>query len=291
MEPPTPNPQPRTNPRTGRLDTNLPLQRVFVKLGGSVLTDKTAPESLNHALLHDVAHALATVRQQHPALQLVIGHGGGSFGHSWAAKYHTHEGVHAGDGWYGAARVADAMGRLNRLVVAALLDANIPAISVQPSAGALAHARYLLHWDTAVIERMLGSGLVPVVYGDVVLDTAQGAAIASTEMLFGSLAPRLRPQRIVLVGEAGVFTADPRRDPHARRIPEITSANIEEVLRFLGGSHGTDVTGGMATKVRDMWQLVQAVPGLQVQLIGTDLITLQCALLGEADGEGTLIKS
>ncbi len=266
------------------------MERVFAKLGGSVLTDKTAPESINHALLRAVAEAIAAVLQQHPSLQLVIGHGGGSFGHYWAAKYRTHEGAHTHQGWHGVARVADAMGRLNRLVVAALLDADVNAINVQPSAGALAHGRALRYWDIAVIEHMLVERLVPVVHGDVVLDTAQGAAIASTETLFSYLAPRLRPQRIVLVGEAGVFTTDPRRDPQAQRIPTITSANIDQVLGYLGGSHGTDVTGGMATKVRDMWRLVRTVPGLQVQLVGTEQVTIHHALLGEPVVEGTLIK-
>jgi len=266
------------------------LDRVFAKLGGSVLTDKTAPESLNHALLRDIAGSIAAVLQQRPSLQLVMGHGGGSFGHYWAAKYRTHEGVHNREGWHGAARVADAMGRLNRRVVAALLDAGVNAISVQPSAGVLAHDRQVQHWETATLERMLACSLVPVVHGDVVLDSAQGAAIASTETLFGYLAPRLSPQRIVLVGEAGVFTADPRRDAHAQRISHITSANIHEVLSYLHGSHGTDVTGGMATKVRDMWQLVQTVPGLQVQLIGTDPTTIQHALLGETVEDGTVIR-
>jgi isopentenyl phosphate kinase len=266
------------------------VNHVFAKLGGSVLTDKTAPESVDHVLLAHVAESIAHVLKQQPALQLVIGHGGGSFGHHWAATYRTAEGAHDRHGWHGVARVADAQGRLNRLVVAALLAAGVDAISVQPSASALAHARELHHWETTTIERMLGAGLVPVVYGDVVLDTAQGAAVVSTETLFGYLAPRLSPQRIVLVGEAGVFTADPRRDPHAHRIPLITSTNIDEVLGFLGGSHGTDVTGGMATKVRDMWRVVEAVPGLAVQLIGTDPHTVQRALLGEAVDEGTLIK-
>jgi isopentenyl phosphate kinase len=266
------------------------LELIFLKLGGSVLTDKTAPESLNDMLLHDVVLAIAAVLHQRPTLQLLIGHGGGSFGHYWAAKYGTHLGAHDADGWHGVARVADAMGRLNRAVVAALLDTGVNAIGVQPSASALAAERQLRQLDTGTLERMLAAGLVPVVHGDVVLDTAQGAAVASTEMLFSYLAPRLQPQRIVLIGEAGVFTADPRRDPGAQRISEINTANISAVLHHLGGSHGTDVTGGMATKVREMWRLVQSVPGLEVQLVGTKPTMVQQAMLGETVAEGTVIR-
>lgn len=266
------------------------LKLVFIKLGGSVLTDKTKPEALNSAILATIAGTIAQALREHPSLRLLIGHGGGSFGHYWAAKYATQHGVADAAGWEGMARVADAMGRLNRFVVAALLEVGVNAISVQPSASAMAEGGNLRRFETATLEQMLRVGLTPVVYGDVVLDAAQGAAIISTEELFAYLAPRLKPERIVLVGEAGVFTADPRRDATAQRIREITSANIARVSQQVGSSHGTDVTGGMATKVQAMWRLVQLVKGLEVQLVGIDSMALLKALRGEVIEEGTLIK-
>lgn len=273
--------------------------RIFVKLGGSILTDKTQAEAINTGALHATIRVIAEVLHENPALRMVIAHGGGSFGHYWAAKYATHRGAHDATGWHGVARVADAMGRLNRLIVAALLEAGVNAIGVQPSASALAHAQTLGHVETATVERMLqptsadehAARLVPVLYGDVVLDDVQGAAIVSTEALFAFLAPRLQPQRIVLIGEAGVFTADPRRDPQAARITRITPANIESVLAQTGASHGTDVTGGMAAKVQQMWNLVQRVPGLTVQLVGAEPDALRQALLGESVAAGTLITA
>jgi isopentenyl phosphate kinase len=263
---------------------------MFIKLGGSILTDKTQPEALDSTALHTVATALAAVLREQPDLQLLVGHGGGSFGHYWAEKYGTQHGVRAAEGWHGVARVADAMGRLNRTVVSALLEAGVKAVGVQPLASARAEGGTLRELATPVIERLLTVGVVPVVYGDVVLDSTQGAAIISTEGVFAYLAPQLEPQRIVLVGEAGVYTADPRRDPHAVRIAQITGANIETVLEQTGASHGTDVTGGMAAKVRQMWSLVQSAPELEVLLIGVDATTLQAALRGEAIAEGTTIR-
>lgn len=264
--------------------------RIFIKIGGSILTDKTQPEALNLPALQTVATTIAAMLREQPGLELLIGHGGGSFGHYWAEKYGTQRGVHAPEGWQGVARVADAMGRLNRIVVNALLEAGVNAIGVQPLASGRAEAGVLRELASPVIERMLNVGLVPVVYGDVVLDTAQGAAIISTEELFAYLAPRLQPRRIVLVGEAGVYTADPRRDASALRIAQITAANIETVLEQTGASHGTDVTGGMAAKVRQMWKLVQSTDSLEVLLIGVDATALEAALRGEDVSAGTLIR-
>ena len=130
-------------------------------------------------------------------------------------------------------------------------------------------------------------------HGDVAFDTVQGSAIISTELLLDYLAgiPSLRPTRIILVGESGVYTADPRADPQAQRIPRIDASNIAAVLRGAGASHGVDVTGGMRSKVELMWRLVQTVPGLVVQLIGPTPGLLARALLGQADGEGTTISA
>jgi isopentenyl phosphate kinase (EC 2.7.4.-) len=121
--------------------------------------------------------------------------------------------------------------------------------------------------------------------------TTSGSAIISTEQLLAHLAtlPTLRPARIVLVGEAGVYTADPRINPQAERIARIDRRNIANVLAGAGGSHGVDVTGGMRSKVELMWQLVQTVPGLQVYLIGPKPGSLKRALLGDDTVEGTVI--
>lgn len=262
---------------------------VFIKLGGSILTDKTQPESVNVKSLQAVAASVAAFRRTRPDQPLLIGHGGGSFGHYWAERYATHRGIVDATSWNGFARVADAMGRLNRMVVKELLGADVNAVSMQPSASAFARDGVLMWLDVDAIKRVLGAGLVPVLYGDAVLDQQQGVAIASTEHIFAFLAPQLLPQRIVLVGEIGVFTADPRQDRNAVRIPLINSTNIDAVLSHTAGSHGTDVTGGMSTKVGEMWRLVQTVPGLEVQLIGTDAAAVERALNGTAEGEGTII--
>ncbi len=263
---------------------------VFLKLGGSVLTDKTRPEVLDEGTLARVAGACAEVLRTSGAPRLLLGHGGGSFGHHWAQHYGTHLGVHDDRGWEGVVRVADAMSRLNREVVGCLLEAGVRAVSMQPSASAIADGRTLAEMAIGPLQMLLEAGLVPVVYGDVIVDRQEGAMIASTEMIFGYLARHLHPRRIVLVGEAGVFTADPHNDPSAERIPVVDDTTIRNVLRQTAGSHGVDVTGGMASKVRTMWDLVRASNGLDVLLVGPEPSMIMRALRGEMPVDGTVIR-
>src|SRR5262245_40719002 len=263
----------------------------FVKLGGSAITDKTGQEAPDLATIRQLAGELREARAAEPSLRLVLGHGSGSFGHTYAARYGIHRGIAPGADWMGFALTAAAALRLNRIVVDELLAAGVPALALQPSATLRSANGELTAWDTAAIGHALGQGLLPVIHGDVAFDDTQGTAIISTERLLLYLArtPNLRPARIILVGETGVYTADPRADPQAQRIPKIDRDNIAAVLRGAGGSHGADVTGGMRGKVELLWRLIEAQPSLTAQLIGPAPDMLRRALLGQAAGEGTTI--
>jgi isopentenyl phosphate kinase len=265
--------------------------RVFIKLGGSVITDKTREEAPDLAMIGRLAREVRAALDADQDLRVILGHGSGSFGHVYARRYGIHGGLAPDADWRGFALTAGAALRLNRFVVDAMLEAGVPALALQPSATLMAKRGQLTRWDTANLALALQRGLVPVVHGDVAFDAAQGSAIISTEQLLVHLAatPELRPGRIVLVGEAGVFTADPRLDPGAGRISRIDTRNVDAVLAGAGGSHGVDVTGGMRSKVELMWGLVRAAPGLTVQLVGPEPGLVARALLGRADGEGTLI--
>jgi len=243
-------------------------QLVFVKLGGSVITDKTQPETARPQVISRLAEEIAVALTACPDLRLVLGHGSGSFGHPVAQQHGTHLGVHGPDGWRGFAEVAAVAARLNRLVADALLAAGVPAWSIQPSASARCRDGELLSLETDPIKEALAHGLVPLVYGDVALDEVRGGTIISTEQIFAYLARRLRPARLIMVGQVdGVFESDPLRDPTARLIPEITWQNWAEVRTQLGGSHAADVTGGMLAKVEAMVSLVREPSGMTVHLL------------------------
>lgn len=264
---------------------------VFVKFGGSVITDKTQQERADAVTIRRLAGELRQALGVAPDMRVIVGHGSGSFGHVYAQRYGIHRGLAPDADWMGFALTSAAALRLNRIVVDELLAAGVPALALQPSTTLVARSGQLARWHTSALERALDHRLVPVIHGDVAFDEVQGSAIISTEQLLAHLAtlPVLQPVRIVLVGEFGVYTADPRSNPQAERIARIDQRNIADVLAGTGGSHGVDVTGGMRSKVELMWQLVQAIPSLQVYLIGPAPELLRRALLGDATVEGTLI--
>lgn len=240
----------------------------FLKLGGSLLTDKTRPQALRGDVLTRLAGEIAAALRQRPSLRLLLGHGSGSFGHVTAQAHGTRAGVRTPQQWRGYAEVARVAAELNRLVVDALWAAGVPALRIQPSASARCRDGELVGLDERPVVVALAQGLAPVVHGDVALDDVRGGTIVSTEQIFAWLAPRLRPTRVILVGEVeGVLTADPATGP-AQVIPEIHAGMLRDLATALGGSRGIDVTGGMVAKVQEMLALIEATPSLSdVQIV------------------------
>ena len=173
---------------------------VFLKLGGSLITDKTLEEAARPSVIRRLAVEVAGALTARSGLRLVLGHGSGSFGHVVGKRYGTRHGVRDAVGWRGFAETAAAAQRLNRQVSDAFWQAGVPVWSVQPSATARCRDGELIALDDRPISEALEHGLVPLVYGDVAVDEVRGGTIISTEEIFAWLARRLKPDRIVLAG-------------------------------------------------------------------------------------------
>lgn len=234
---------------------------VFVKLGGSLITDKRVRRAVRHEAIARISEEIAQALAENPSLQMVLGHGSGSFGHFAANAHKTAQGVQTIEQWRGFAEVAYEAAELNQIVLTALRDAGLPAMKFQPSASAKSESGKIISLDIRPIEFSLQRGLIPLVYGDVGFDELQGGTILSTEAIFFYLAQILNPERIILLGEVeGVL------DTEGNVITSITLETLAEVEAALGGSGGVDVTGGMETKVKDMLALTTEVPALSIQI-------------------------
>lgn len=236
-------------------------QPLFLKLGGSLITDKTGVELVRDDTISRLAREIAEARSTNPKLQLVLGHGSGSFGHVAAAVSGTREGVHTSSEWFDYVRVSDAAARLNRQLVGALLNNGVPAVSLQPSASAVCENGRIVSLASDPIEMALHAGLLPVVYGDVAFDTVRGGTIISTEEILMYLAKTVRPSWFLLAGETpGVYDED------GEVVRLITADTFAQIAPAIGGSRGTDVTGGMASKVKSMLDMVSEHRGLRVRI-------------------------
>jgi len=235
-----------------------------LKLGGSVLTDKDSPETVDRAALARAADAVARyVPQAADDRSLVLVHGGGSFGHHHADRH----GVSTTDGTHEAAALTAihrAMGELNAVLVDALQDRGLAALPVRPLS--VACRTDALQFPLAQVETMLGEGFVPVLHGDVIADAGAGGTILSGDEIVVAVAESLDADRVGLCSTVpGVL------DPDGEVIPEIQS--YEQVADTLGDSEATDVTGGMEGKVGRLLALDTPASVFDLDGLGTFLET------------------
>ena len=260
----------------------------FIKLGGSLITDKQRSFSARQDVITRLVQEIQSAQDAVPDLRIILGHGSGSFGHTEAQKYNTHLGVHTMEEWHGFVQVRRQADALHRIVMDALWNAGLNALSFPASAMAVASDHTDVRMDLQPLQLALQHGLMPVVFGDVVLDRIMGGTILSTEEILAHLCNQLPIQRILIAGlEKGVWKNPD--DPHTI-FTSLTPAQYSDHRKNIQGSMATDVTGGMRSKVETLFSILQDHPEMEAVIFsGEEPDALYHALTGKPGG--TLLKN
>ena len=263
----------------------MSVKPTVLKLGGSVITDKEKPATANLEAIERLADEIARANVS----SLILVHGGGSFGHPVAKQYNLTEGYGDPAQVTGFSETHRAMTKLNSLVMEALISRGVNAVVVQPSSCVVTKAGRIQSMEQKPMKRMMDMGLVPVLYGDVVLDSKKGFAILSGDQLVSSLAINFGASRIIMGGDVdGLYTADPKTSKSARLIQRVTLEELKAQKHDIEGSKATDVTGGMLGKMRELVPAIEQ--NIQALIVNaTKPLRVYKALRGE-EVVGTVIE-
>ncbi|MEN8098147.1 MAG: isopentenyl phosphate kinase [Chloroflexota bacterium] len=260
---------------------------VFLKLGGSLITDKLRPRTERRPVIRRLAQEIQSALQACPDMKLLIGHGSGSFGHVEAQRYQTRQGVRTEDDWLGFSHVVHSAATLHRTIIGAFLLENLPVVGIQPFSTARCSNGQIVDMDWEFVSNVFDNGLIPVVYGDASFDEEIGGTIISTEEIFSFLAQKLLPRSILIAGISdGVIGVD---DQPLERITPKDLSHLREIVK---GSSAVDVTGGMASKVDLMLKLTGSHPKMTVRIFSGERIGNVKRILSEPEFvSGTLLSS
>lgn len=221
----------------------------LVKLGGSVLTEKTRLRTARTAAIRRLAAELASVRGP-----LLIVHGAGSYGHILASRHRLNEGGSTPARRRAAAGVQADVRELDGLVVRALNRAGLAPIPIPPSAVLSLDDGRVSTMDLTPFVEFASMEFTPVTFGDVVRDVRRGFSVCSGDLLMLELARTFRPERAVFATDVdGLFTADPKRRRAARLLETVGPKDLAQI-EFSSPSR-TDVTGSIEGKVRRMFEI------------------------------------
>jgi isopentenyl phosphate kinase len=237
-----------------------PCRLAAVKLGGSLVTVKSKPYTLNPEALRAAALQLSAYRRRG---DLIVVHGGGSFGHAEVERLRS---LHGGRLPAAAAgRVQRAMLSLACSVADSLLDAGLPA-SVHPAHTLCGCSRC----GYEPLLRDLREGLVPVTYGDAVACGGETVIVSGDRLVVEAALEAGADCVVFAIDKPGVI------GPEGRVLGELHPGG--RVASLSSGS--PDVTGGLGYKLE--WAFRAAGEGLRVVIVGGDLLLK--ALRGEPAG-------
>ena len=248
-------------------------ENILVKLGGSVVTDKSGECRVDEARIALIAAELAS----RPDMRFIVVHGAGSCGHPEAQRHHLDKGLNQNNK-AGIFITHNAVRNLNDAVVKALRATGVEAVGIHPLDACVAHNGRLTSFDSGPVELLMHHGIVPVLHGDVVMDRERGACIVSGDQLIAVLPSKIRIDRI------GLATDVPGVLKDGEVVPLITpdTADILDIRQ----SENTDVTGGMKGKISELLALAEQ---------GTESSIFHVSRLGDfldgRDHGGTVVRS
>jgi isopentenyl phosphate kinase len=219
---------------------------ILVKLGGSVVTDKSQLRTFRKAscdaLARELAHAVGE--------GLIVVHGAGSFGHIVVKEHELHKGIKRKSQLSQVAVVQRDVRELNLKVLESLIDGGIPAASVPPASSSTFDNGEVISFSDGPFANLLALGLTPVTFGDIVPDKSMGVSICSGDLMMLELAKRFEPGLVVFCADVdGIYDKDPKVNSGAHLLPAVDGSALEELTDRSGGA---DVTGGMKGKLERM---------------------------------------
>jgi isopentenyl phosphate kinase len=237
---------------------------IILKIGGSAITDKTGELAAKTEIINRLAEEIKRADLDN----LIVVHGGGSFGHPTAEKYGIKDGYKDDPTQkLGFAETHHVMTVLNGLVMDALIWHEVPAVSIAPSSCMVTENGKVKFFDETVFKSMAKMAFTPVLYGDAVLDEKLGFTVLSGDQLVAYLALKYKATKIVIGTDTdGLFDCDPKTNPNAKPYKHLTLAELKEIQPKLGKAAGTDVTGGMAGKIAALIPAIEQ--GVHVTVTG-----------------------
>lgn len=201
----------------------------ILKVGGSLLTDKTTEETLSE----NFSSILSKI-QDNP--QGVLIHGAGSFGHPHAERAELKGGSREN-----VLEIHRGIKKLNKKVVNELRENNMKAFPVHPSSFSLRDPDTMMM--TEQVRKISEEGFLPVLHGDITVTQSKGFTGLSGDEILAILEKHFQ------TGHAGFCTSEKGvLDKDGQVMGEISSLEDFHDREI----KGADVTGGMRNKVEEL---------------------------------------
>jgi len=214
----------------------------LLKLGGSVITNKKGRCEANLQNIEKLAKMLGKLWVS-GTRDIILVHGAGSFGHALVIEKEL-RGKLSEDKIEGALEVQRECANLSDVLVGKLLENGVDAQRIAPHEIIEAKAGRIVNIDKTRVFDSLESGKMPVLHGDMVVDSEWGFSVCSGDQIIAKFAPEA--EFVVLGTDVDGILVD------GKVVEKIDNSNFNEISKHLKESGSPDVTGGMYGKILEM---------------------------------------
>ena len=271
---------------------------ILIKLGGSVITDKSTPLKFRPEAVSGLAGAISEIMRDTDESIIAV-HGGGSFGHHYSVIFDMHTKPDTYDP-KGVATVKNSMVDLNRRILDIFLEEGALPYCFPPST--FVHGHDPIQDRISEMTQVANLGMCPVTFGDAMWcgsrtapaihecppgvvnpdeNIQQGLSyILSGDRIMTMLAEALRPRLAVFATDVDGLYASP---------------DLEDLIAEADGSTATtstgrgDVTGGMGRKVQEAAKI--SAGGTNVFFVNGNKPERIIAAVTQNTFEGTIFRS
>jgi isopentenyl phosphate kinase len=207
---------------------------LLIKLGGSIITNKAKPLSPRRKTIDNIVRSLKKTNED-----IIIVHGGGSYGHYWSVKYDMHTKPKKYD-VRGVSIVKNSMIELNKIILDSFLKNKLNPYCLPPTDFMIGDKQNTK--KIKEIKKIANSGMIPITYGDALWYGNKKSYILSGDKIMSILAKILRPRLSIFVLNVDGLYEDLKTK---KLFSEFKNEKIS-VKKI-----SMDVTGGMSRKVQE----------------------------------------
>lgn len=232
----------------------------IIKLGGSLLTDKSTPYTINDEIISSSIKEIKECIDLDLIEDLIIVHGVGSFGHVPVLKHKLHLGFQSPDQLIAMSQTQHEMNEYRLKLTKKMIENGIPVNLLHPSSFCTSEKMKITESFLNAVKGYFSIGMIPLMGGDMLYDSKMGFSVGGGDQLMVLLAKQFSADNVLFVSDvAGVFDTDPKQNVNAEFIPKIPLGILHEIIEKTDSSPLKDVSGAMKGKLQAILSLKEQI--------------------------------
>lgn len=241
----------------------------IIKLGGSLLTDKSVPYTSKDTTIKEVAREIKECLDLRLIEDLIIVHGVGSFGHPPVLEHNLHQGFQGKHQLIPLSQTQQSVNKFRILLANELINVGVPVNLLHASSIFVSEKMQISNFFLESVKGFLSLGMIPLIGGDMLFDKKMGFCVGSGDQISTLLSKELNAEKMIFATDvSGIHEKDPKSDPDSPIINNLSIEDVEEVINNMGKSVLKDASGTMKGKLKSLMPLKELIiKGFEISII------------------------